>query len=410
MAVRSRIRVYFKPRDVNGVLTDWVEVSEDIDFNSLGKVSLLIDNDEYNVGLFNYNDLSLNLRNDHGKYSDITELSSIFRYKRGGSPVKITWQVQEDLPVCGIAICGEAILGAEENILTGVLNDEATNLNAGNQQVNFKILTKESIFSSLETPHASISALDTYSDTIFLVLNQAGVTETLTVDAGNITVGLDLAMDVVTEFENTTVKEALDVLLFQSNSVLFIENDIVYVESRDGGTVSEKTFYGQGSNNGLEDILDLSGITTGLKNVFNFWTWADTALVSTDVSSITANGIRKKEIEFKEITDTGKRNSVLDAQKTEFSSKKQELNLTTPMTYENLGVGLLDRVNVDYPPVYYLTDPDGEFPLYGSAIYGTAVYPLTDVSINILPTTNYKVMGKTVQFKKQTITFKLKEQ
>ena len=405
----SKVRVYFKPRNTAGVLQDWIEVTEDVELKSMGKSSILLDNDEFNVGLFKFNDFSLKLRNDHGLYSDVNEISSIFRFRRGGSPVKITWDVNIDPPICGVAIAGEDFLGDEVDILKGVLSDESSGINADNQQITFKLLTTESIFSTVETPHASISVSDLYSDTIFTVLNQSAITELLTVSAGNITVDLDLAMDVVTEFENTTVKEALDKLLFQSNSVLYVENDTVFVKPRDGETVTSKTFYGHGSNLGVEDIVDITNLSTGLKNVFNYWTWRDTTLLSQDVTSVSNLGIRKKEIEFDEITNTTKRQQVLDAQRVEFANKKKELNLETFISYDNLNIGLLDRVNIDFPSVSHPT-ASGTLPLYGAATYGTSEYPIPEQSINIDVSENFKVIGKTINFKKQTLIFKLKEQ
>lgn len=405
----SRFRAYIKPRDSQGILTEYIEVTQDIDFGSMGSIDQTIDNDRFQVGLFNFNSFGIKLRNEHGLYSDVTELSSIFRFRRGGCPFKLTWQIEDEFPECGVAICGKAKLSPEVDVLVGVLNDEATTLNLQDQRISFTVLTADAVFDAVETPHASISVSDLYSDTLLLVLNQSEITELLTVDVANINVGLDLAMDVVSEFENTTVKEALDKLLFQSNSVLYIEDETVFIKNRDGGLVSEHTFFGQGSETGIEDVVNIGTISTGLNNVFNFWTWSDTTLKSQDATSISANGIRKKSIEFDEITDSGKRQQVLDEQKTQFSSKKQEFNLTSFVSYETLALGLLARVNVDYPTVYYTATYGGIFPVYGVARYGKAVYPLSETSMTIDVATNFKIMGISILTKEQNIVFKLKE-
>lgn len=404
----AKLKVYINPRDESGNLTSFIEVTDDVDLNSLNKISLLIDNDEFNVGQFEYNDFSIKLRNDHGRYSDITSVKSIFRFRRGGCPIKVTWQKDTIGPICGIAIAGSAVLGSEEEIVSGILNDEDSIIDADTQQISFRILTKDSIFSEVETPFSSMSNGDTYEDSIYLLLNQSEITELLTVDSGNISVGLDIAMDDVSNFENTTVKEGLDKLLFQSNSVLYIKDNTVYVSSRAGGATLIKTFYGY-NGAGQEDVVDIKNLSNGKKKLFNYWTWEDTTLSSKNVSSISANGIRKKELKFAEITNTTKRQSILDEQRDEFSELKQSFDLITFLNYENLGVNILDKVMVDVPPIYYSNNVDGTLPLYGSAIYGQDVYPISQFSAEIDSTAEFRVMGKSLDFKKQLITFRLEE-
>lgn len=405
----SRFRAYLQPFDDNGNLTDFVEVTEDVDLQSISDISVKIDNDEYDVGLFNFNSFSVKFRNEHGRYSEVGNSTSIFKFRRAGTPFKLTWQVSDDFTECGIAVAGKSKLTPEVDVLTGVLNDEATRLSISTQQITFRVLTSDSIFSAVETPFGSISVSDLYSDIIFTVLNQTEITDILTIDVANINVGLDLAVDDVAKFENTTVKEALDRLLFQSNSVLYIKDQTVFVSSRDGGAESEKTFTGQGSNKGIEDIVRIEQVSSGLNSTFNFWTWRDTTLKSEDASSITSNGIKKKEISFDEITDSGKRQQVLDAQKTEFANRKQELQLTTFLDYENLALKLLDQVRVDYPTVYYPAEAGGELPIYGVSRYGEANYPESEISITISDLTPFKIMGINIRTKDQTMTFKLKE-
>lgn len=404
----SRFRVYINPRDELGNFTGFREVTSDVNESSFSSINEQIDNDEFNVGVFEFNSFTIRLRNDQGLYSDIDKPESIFRSRRGGCPVKITWQQDTRGPICGLAIAGKAILGVEKNLYVGLLNDEDTNIEADSQEISFRIVSKASVFSEVETPFSSISPGDNYSDTIKLVLNQSSITDVLTFNAANISVGLDLTMDVVSEFENTTVKEALDSLLFQSNSVLFIENDTIFVKNRDGGASSVRTFYGYGGS-GVENVVDISNLSNGKKKLFNFWTWEDTNLVAKSTTSINNNGIRKKQVSFDEITNNSKRQQILDAQRDEFSALKQSFDLTTFLDYENLDIGLLDKVNVDVPAIYFTTEVGGLLPLYGSAIYGEAVYPESVVPVEIDALTDFKIMGRKIDLKKQLITFRLEE-
>lgn len=408
----SRFRAYINPRDDNGNFRGFEEVTEDVDFNATGTIKQQIDNDEYNVGQFKFSDFSLKLRNEHGRYSDVDVLQSMFRTRRAGSQFKLTWDNREENPVCGLAVAGApvgATLGVEKDVFIGVLNDEATKLDIDDQRISFKVLSTDSIFPSIEAPFASLNPGDLYSDALFTVLNLTGITEYLTVDAGNFTVGLDQTLDVVSQYENQTVKEVLDDLLFQSNSVLYVSQETIFIKPRDGGVSSVFTFIGQASNDGIENIQKLSDVATGLNRVFNYWTWKDTTLIAQDTDSIEDNGVRKKEIEFDAITTTSKRNAILTSQRDEFRNKKQRFKLTAHIDLDMLDIVFLDQVRVDYPTTYTPAEFDGELPLYGVAIYGEARYPYGQFSITIDKETPFKIMGIDIHVKNQQLIFQIEE-
>ncbi|MCB0421148.1 MAG: hypothetical protein KDD61_09130 [Bdellovibrionales bacterium] len=405
----SYFRVYINPRDDNGNLTDYQEVTNDVDFNGFSNISENLDNDEYNVGSFKFNSFRLNLTNEHGKYSDVETVASIFRYRRGGSKVKVNWQIQDYQSICGVAIAGKAKLTPEVTVFEGILNDDATRLDIQSQKISFSVIGIDSIFNETETPYSSLTNGDLFSEALLAVLDQAKITEYLTVSASNISVSLDLAIDDVSPFENTTVKESLDQLLFSSNSVLYIKNNVVYITSRDPQGSSVKTFYGQGSQEGIESIIKISNISTGRNKVFNYWTWADTALVSQSSTSIEDNGLRKKEISFDAVTNSSKRQSILDSQKTEFSDLKQEFSIDIELSYENIEIDLLNVIKIDYSTPLISSSPGSEVPIYGLGIYGEASYPVGFYSILIDESQNFKVIGKSINTKNQVLTLNLRE-
>ncbi|MCP3684531.1 MAG: hypothetical protein GY861_17840 [bacterium] len=408
----SRFRAYINPRGDTGDFTGFIEVTEDIDFNSMGTINQQIDNNEFNVGLFRFNEFSLKLRNEHGAYSDVDTLQSIFRTRRAGSQFKLTWSPHDHGPVCGIAVCGAshgASINQEIDVLTGVLNDEATKLDIDDQRVSFRVLSTDSIFTGVETPFSSLNAGDLYSAALLTILNQSSITEYLTVSAVNINVGLDQTLDNVANFENQTVKESLDELLFQSNSVMYIKNQTVFIRSRDGGAASTFTFIGQASNDGIENIKKISDVSTGLNQVFNFWTWDNVNLVASDLESIQANGIRKKSISFDSITNTVKRQEILNAQRTQFKLKKMSFQLTASIAPDMLDITMLDQVRVDYPTTYTPAETDGELPIYGVAVYGQSRYGFGQFSITISKETPMKILGININTKNQELIFKIKE-
>ena len=121
----------------------------------------------------------------------------------------------------------------------------------------------------------------------------------MTVSAGNISVGQDQVPDSIAELEETTVKEALDLLLEASNSVVYVDvtDQTVYVKPRTAAASVSHTFYGQASDNGSESIVNIQNVRTGLNRTFNFWKWKDTTTTAKDTTSITNYGVRKKELD-----------------------------------------------------------------------------------------------------------------
>ena len=408
----SRFRAYINPRDDAGNFTGYQEVTEDVNLESMGEIQQQIDNDEYSVGLFRFNDFSLKFRNEHGRYSDVDVVESMFRFRRSGSKFKLTWEGVDDGPQCGLAVAGAshgATLNDITDVFIGVISDEATKLDIDDQRISFRVLSTDSTFLNVTAPFASFSIGQLYSDAIFAALNQSEITEYLTVSALNINVGLDQTFDSVSEFENKTVKEFLDEVLFQSNSVLYIKDETIFVASRDGGLTSQFTFRGQASNEGIEDIIKISDVNTGLNNVFNYWTWKDTTLLKKDDASITTNGVRKREVDLEGVTSTAKREAVLEANKEQFKLKKQTFNLTVAITGELLKIPMLSQVRVDYPTTFTPAEVGGEIPIYGLAIYGEDRYPFGQFSITINKDVPYKIIGINIITKTQQIKFKIKE-
>ena len=409
----SRLRAYIKPRNTNGdFLPEFIEVTEDVDFDATGNISQLIDNNEFNVGQFKFSDFDLKLRNQLGAYSDVDVLQSIFRTRRAGSQFKLTWSPSDQSPQCGDSIAGNsygATIDSPVDVFIGVINDEASKLDIDDQQITFSVLSTDSIFTTIEAPFNLLSIGQLYSDAIFAILNQVSVTEYLLLDVGNITLGLDQTFDVVTQYENKTVKEVLDDVLRQANAIIFIKEETIFIRPRDGGLVSKYTFIGQGSNDGIEDIIKISDVTTGLNKVFNYWTFADTDLIAKDVGSIDINLIRKKEISVEAITNTAKRQAILNSQRDTFKNKKQRFDLTVAINSDLLGLFLLDRVTVDYPTIFIPGETGGELPIYGIAIYNESFYGFGEFALTIDKITPYKIMGRTIETVKQTIKFKLEE-
>ena len=406
----ARFRVYIKPfTDSGEYASEYTEITSDV--ASLGDPKQAIDNTDFNVGVIRNNGLSLTLRNDLGYYSDVNDIKSVFRHTRKNTQVKITWDFRSYDLICGFFRVNREPLGGEVTVFEGLINDVTTFNKVNLQQAVFTVLGLESLLDDIETPYSSISNGDTFQSVLYACLNQAPFNELITVSLANISPAVDLAIDDKTNLENQTVGQTLQDLLLAANSVLYIKNRAVYVSSRAASTDSMFTFYGQASNNGLENIIDVPKFRDGVSRMFNLWTWTGTAFDARDTSSISLYGVRPKTMKLELVDDgsSAKIQSILNANRDEFAFPKRELDLETPIWYDSLELNILDKVNIDYPTIFIPFD-GGDLPRYGIDAYdGTARYPYEQWALTLDADTDFKIMAKKINVAKQTILFSLRE-
>lgn len=403
----AKFNVYVKTLKVDGSYeADFRDITKHV--QNLGQIAIDTDSSDYQIGVYKNSNVSLVLDNREGLFSDTGQPTTIFKYSRNNSILKITYNVADENPQCGTAICGEAILSEEVEIFKGLLNDDSTLEDAKSEQISFSLLGYESLFANTQVPFSLLEVGDTISAIIYKCLNQLPIVSFLTIDSANISPSLDQAVDVIDSFENQTIDGVIDDLLFSSNSVLYILNDTVYVKSRAPSDSLKYTFYGQGSIDGVENTLEVKNISNGKSRTFNFITWTGTSLVFAANASMAKNGIRKKDVAFDFFTDITKQGNILTAIGTEFKNPKQELELTTPAGYGSLDLSLLDRVNIDYPTVLVPWESSA-LPVCGQAICGAAVLPKGLWSLTINPSKNFKILKRSIEASKHSVTFKLRE-
>jgi hypothetical protein len=401
----NRWRVYIKPFDEDGNYSDWIEVTSDLEAK-LTEVKQDLDNDTYQIGVYRNSNLTLSLNNSEGKYGDVDDPRSIFRYKRSDSLVKVTWEVEADGPYAGDAVVGKSILSEEMTLFTGLLSDESATMDLSKQVINFVALGRESLFERVTVP-AGVANGDLISAAVYKCLNQTLITDQLEVNALNITLGADVTLDDVSNLQTSTVKEALGEFLLMSNSVLRISNDAIIVSPRDPTASVQYTFYGQGSFIGVENITALKNIRSGLARVYNYLSWQENPTPTKDQVSIDIYGVRKKELSASSITNSTKQATLMQAIVDEFSYPKLELDLSAPLDYNTLDLDLLDRITIDYPKVYI---PYAEgLPICGYAICGAARLPKTKWAFFLDSTRNFKITGRALSIKDGVFTYKLRE-
>ena len=407
----GKIRVYLKPFNEDGTYqSDWTEITKHVDIGSLGSITRGLDNTEYDLGILRTSNLGLGLMNQFGDYSDITVPKSIFKYKRSETQVKVTYQAAEDdnEPQCGIVICGEFNIADEVTLFHGLLKDDATRMNVDTQMIRFSVVGLESLFSNEIVPIASIANGDTMSAVMLDILNQTGITALLTVAAANINPDQNVVIDDVSKLEGKTVREALNLLLPASNSILYIdENDTVIISGRDATVDVQFTFYGQASKTGIENIQTILSVQSGIPRVFNYILWADLTL-SQDSGSITKYGTRKKDLNFEFITTVATKTTIGNAIRDEFKDPKQEFDLVVPMEYRTLDLQVLDRLSIDYPTVFIPAN-DQDIPICGEAVCGEAVLPFGLWHFSVDPDDHYFILGKRVNLRDRSIEFHVRE-
>ncbi len=403
----NRVRAYIQPYLSDGTRGDWLDVTNDVLLDSLGALATNLDNTEYDIGIYRSSNLTLKLRNQHGRYSEASSSDSIFLVRRSGALFKVTWSYTEDPPYAGVARVEDGYYMAPEvDIFVGIINDAPTKMSLSDLIVNFLVLGKESLFQRAIVPFGTISNGDLVSEVIYNCLNQDSITELLTIDQANIVPGLDQAIDSIASLQNQTVQESLNKLLLASNSVLVVEDAVVFVKPRTASVSVAYEFFGQGSVDGAENIAELNDISNGVSRVLNFITWRGTTLVSDEETSIDEYGAIKKEVEFEFFTDNTKRQNILAALTDEFSLPKQEFFILTRLNYDTLDLNLLDQVSVDFPLIALTQDP--EVPLWDIAIEGVASTPKTLSSFFILPDDTYKLISRSVDFTNGMIKFRLR--
>lgn len=411
----SRFRVYLKTWNSTGTALEdnETEITDYIDYNGIATISESSDSSPFDVGVFKYSHLKFKLNNVDGIFSNVGTSRSIFKYTRRNSRFRITWDLNDDGPICGIAICGNAFLSEEIDLFWGLLNDDATTMDLRDNFINFQARGMDSLLDNYLVPDTFNPGFNAFITVLADIFSEASASlgVFLTGIISDIPAATQaIAIDDPTQLRGLTIKAALDRLLLIGNLSLSAFRDYLYVFVNEfqAGDTQVKTFYGQGSELGIEDIISISNIKEGLNKTFNTWIWKSTSTNSVDSSSVSLYGAREKELDDSMITTTGTREDILDLLLAQYKLPNQEFDLTVPLTYPNMELKVLDLIGIDYPTVYRART-GGNVPIYGVAKYGTAVYPDGDFSFEINPTDNYKIFSRKINTKNQTVTFKVRK-
>lgn len=411
----SKLHVYLKPfLDDTGAAyaADWLEVTDDV--TALGNLTQALDNTEYDVGVFRASSLKLSLLNHTGKYSQVGNIESIFRFTRASSLVRVTWEPGDHPLIAGFFTAGDpdAIVSTEVAVFEGLLSDIATQSKIEDADVEFSVLGFESLLAEMVVPVDTLDA-DELRGVIFKCVNQTPFNELVTLDPANFSAGSfesDQNIDSSDSLVGKTVLEAARSILLAANAVFYIRDGVAFMGPRTAGTDIAFTFRGPGSLEGIENIVGIEKYRSGENRVFNYWTWRSApSVLAEDLASIDRYRVQKKEINLDVIEQGPKQQAILDELLAEFSLPKRELELECFITPETLAIFLLDRISIDYPSVA-LPPTDGHTPAqyevsnWDEDYYAEELLPLTIASAD-----RWKVMARVIDFKKETMKLSLRE-
>jgi len=421
--------VYIAPIKDDGTFYDYISVSKYCVNQNVGSITIKSEMNEFDIGIAPTSNYTLRLNNSEGQFSAAGENNSIFPYKRKGSKVKLTYLFGENEPICGVAIAGVDVLGPEKVVFEGLLTEKNLEQDILTYEISFTVLGKESIFEDYETDISGLSSSDTIAQTIYKLLNTTDITNVLSLDSGNINPAINSVLSNVNSdtslayLDNTTIKEALDILLQMSASVLYIrDNEDVYVTDRSVNDPSfQYYFYGQAANFGIENMQNVDSFKSGHNRMFNYWKWKDTSLTSKELTSISDNGLYKHDdIDLDFVDQTTARQNLLDEYKTSYSNPKRELTLATFINVNVLGLSLFDKVSIDYPNVP-IPAGNGNLPIWNSATMVWReestfdptqpffTWPDGLFNLEIDPSEEWKIIGIIIDSKSDLIKYNLRE-
>ena len=386
-----RYKVYFQPlvNADNNIYGAEVDVSDRVFLSGVGDIRSSIDASDYDIGVFVFSDLELKALNVNGYFNE-ADRRSIFITSRDRCKVRV--EFQKDVFTRDI---NGTILSDAQTVTTtyrGLINDEATRIDIVNESIRFKVLSRDSVFRTTKISAGIVTDGTLASVAIFQILNVPRITSVLTVSEVNIDPDLDIAIDDGGFFDNREVKQALDKLLFATNSVLLVDDaGIVSVRGRGHDETRDVlNLYGQYDSLKRENIVSIEQYNPGRHRTFTSILINNTRATSNTYAA--AFGLRTKKYTLEFITDPDKEQLIAERVLDEFKIMKAELEVTVP-TYLLTDVQLLDRVSVNYP--LRIEPVEGTFlPVFDITKFDDAdqPFPLVFGSNEIDPRTGYKII------------------
>lgn len=359
----TRYRVYMTPRTDQVVYGDEIEVTDHVTMGGINQIKRAIDSQDYAIGIYFYSDLELIGANDNGYFNDATDIRSIFKFMRDRTKVRVVYENS----------------GGDSIVYHGLINEEATRLDAIQELITFRVLSRDSVIRNTQVAGGSIPDNATVKTAISNILSNTAISSVLIVNAANINPTVNFTIDLGDAFDGMPTQDALNTLLLFSNSIMTIDDDGT-IHVMDRGENEDKdplNLYGPTDLQKRQNVIDLTDYNIGLQRMF-------TSIAITDANSIltvveNANlaktyGYRQAAFDAPFMTNIDTIKDIANALLDQFSAPKSELIVEVQTTLAR-GVELSDRVSVSWP--YRITPYQNHFmPVIGTTKIGNTNAPL----------------------------------
>lgn len=386
------IRAYLAPRNYDNTYDAWINVTRYVDSSNIGQSSKSIDSDDFSIGFYEESNVRIAFDNLEAKFTD----------GRGFFEGKVVDQSKVKIVAGYISVNApdDASAAEFETTFEGVIDERATALDTDRESAQFQILAYSSIIRRLQADPGAVTNGQTFQVALFNLLNRTEINQLLTVDLDNINPQVNETVDVATWFSGKQLTDAVNRLLYASNSVMRVTNNTIYISGRVESSTVRFQFFGKGSNKPA-NIYSLKNFNSGTKRVITRLTINGTTIeASSDL--ISRYGSQAKTIDLGFLTDTTKVGIVGADIIDEFAYPKQEMELTTDFLGNEIDI--LDMVTIDNEG--NLVDPNP--PVYGRAVYGIDSYTRRQGGIRIRNIEGFKVLGITHDYRQYTTTYKLR--
>jgi len=395
----KQYKIYLTPKTGQFTYGTEILISAEILYNGVKTMKKSIDSSDYEVGVYTYGDITLKMINKNGKYNDEKDRRSVFKYTRDLAKIRVVYSDND----------------GDVTRFKGLINEEATKQDFENEEIQFRVLSNDSVIRTTKVSGGLIANGVMASSAIKSIINQAKITSVLNYNASNINVDIDFAVDDGSKFDNKNCRKALNDLLVATNSVLLIDSsDNMIVQSRSQSTVDILTLYGPYDQRQRQNIHNIKKFNHGRHRTF---TAVKIGNIEVDDDGYVADyGYRqlKKTLDF--VTDNETQSDIATRILNEFKEPFIELQIEVP-THIVKNANLLDSVSLNYPlrikriedkflPIVGLTKiGDTEMPLpytFGDASIGPEVaFKIIEISEN---PTSFSTMLKLRQFGYYTVS------
>lgn len=373
-------KVEIAPLTADDTYGSYVDVSDRVPEAGIGKIKKGLDATDYDFGVFIFGDITLNCFNEDGFFNDEQDARSLFQFKRDMAKVRVTFE--------NIVLDSNGDAAFTDTIqFNGLINEEATRLNLAKETIKLKVLSEDSVLRTTKVGAGAVTSGVTFKAALETILNVPRITSILNFSAANINPATNLTIDDGSDFDNNTVKAALNKLMIASNSIFYIDssNNMIVKDRKETETNPIVNLFGPYDELGRENIIKILAYNTGKHRMFNQIRVNDQTRGNAALQ--TTFGIRTKTVTFPFMTAALKEIQIADALVSEFSAPKIELKVTVSTTLAKT-IDILDRVSISYP--YRILAPDdGNFlPVVGTAKIGDALTPLPRFTGSVAIDTN----------------------